>query len=131
MDNCRPHFPDCQEPLAMTDRVQRPTLYFEDIELGVTAVTEPIYVFEDEMIAFARHWDPMPIHIDRDAAAKSQFGGITASSVYTMGLKNLLVKQLINEESVICLLGFSDGRLPAALKADRAVRLHPPTDTLS
>ena len=99
------------------------THYFEDIEPGGTVVTAAMRVDEQHMIDFAQAWDPMPIHVDRQAAAASQFGAVTASSVYTMGLKQLLVKQLLTEESVICMLGFTDGKLPAALKAGREVRL--------
>ena len=107
----------------MSDQAERRTHFFDDIEPGVTIVTEPMPIDEAHMIAFARQWDPMPIHVDRDAAAASQFGAITASSVYTMGLKQLLVKQLLSEESVICMLGFTDGKLPCPLKAGRHVRL--------
>lgn len=100
-----------------------PTHYFEDIQPGSTAHTDWMTIDEDHMIAFAQQWDPMPIHVDRAAAAASPFGGITASSVYTWGVKQLLVKQLLTEESAICMLGFTEGSLPAALRGGQRVRL--------
>lgn len=99
------------------------THYFEDIEPGTTAHTDWMTIDENHMIEFARQWDPMPIHVDRVAAAASPFGGITASSVYTWGIKQLLIKQLLTEESAICMLGFTEGSLPAALRGERRVRL--------
>lgn len=100
-----------------------PTLYFDDIVPGERVETASILVDEAHMTAFAREWDPMPVHVDPEAATASMFGAITASSVYTWGLKQLLVKQILTEESVICMLGFDAGKLPAALYAGRRVRL--------
>jgi len=55
------------------------TMWFEDIVLG-EKVTVGSYTFtEDEIIAFARTYDPQPFHVDAEAAAKSPYGGIIAS----------------------------------------------------
>ena len=55
------------------------TMWFEDIALG-HRTTVGIYTFtEDEIIAFAKKYDPQPFHIDREAAARSPYGGIIAS----------------------------------------------------
>ena len=44
-----------------------------EFDFGITTLTER------EIIDFATQWDPIPFHIDRDAAAKSLFKGIVAS----------------------------------------------------
>lgn len=49
----------------------------EVFELGSKTVTE------DEVIAFARQYDPHPFHTDPDAARGSIFGGLTASGWQT------------------------------------------------
>ncbi len=60
-----------------------PEHYFEDFapgqvyELGSTTVTE------EEIVAFARRWDPQPFHVDPEAAAASVFGGLIASGWHT------------------------------------------------
>src|SRR5712692_9163013 len=60
--------------------------YFEDYipggvyEYGTITVTEP------EIIEFARQFDPQPMHIDREWAARGRFGGIVASGWHTVGL---------------------------------------------
>lgn len=54
-------------------------MWFEDIALG-EQVTLGSYTFdEEEIIAFAKQYDPQPFHVDREAAARSPYGGIIAS----------------------------------------------------
>ena len=60
-----------------------PDLYWEDfqpgqrIELGSRAVTE------EEIVEFARTWDPQPFHVDPEAAKETVFGGLIASGWHT------------------------------------------------
>lgn len=65
--------------------------YFEDfypgqeIELGERRVTE------EEIIAFAREYDPQPFHVDREAAAASIYGGVIASGWHTCSMMMRMV----------------------------------------
>lgn len=65
--------------------------YFEDfypgqeIDLGTRGVTE------DEIIAFARDFDPQPFHVDHDAAARSIYGGVIASGWHTCSMMMRMV----------------------------------------
>ncbi|WP_329377821.1 MaoC family dehydratase [Streptomyces sp. NBC_01351] len=58
-------------------------LHFEDFpagsryELGGTRVTC------EEIMGYARVWDPMPFHLDPEAARRSPFGGLVASGWHT------------------------------------------------
>ncbi len=38
----------------------------------------------DEIVAFARAWDPQPFHLDEEAAAASIYGGLIASGWHTV-----------------------------------------------
>jgi acyl dehydratase len=38
----------------------------------------------DEIVAFAREWDPQPFHLDEQAAAGSIYGGVIASGWHTV-----------------------------------------------
>lgn len=60
----------------------KPT-YFEDFEPGQVVELGSRTVTEEEMVAFARTWDPQPFHVDPDAAADSVFGGLIASGWHT------------------------------------------------
>lgn len=59
-------------------------LYFEDFTVGKVFELGTIGpLTEDEIIAFARHYDPQPFHIDREAARRSIYGGLIASGWQT------------------------------------------------
>lgn len=58
-------------------------IYWEDVEIGTRRELGTYTFTEDEIIAFARKYDPQPFHIDPDAAKRSIFGGIIASGWHT------------------------------------------------
>ena len=60
--------------------------HFEDFVPGTVAEFGPIAIAEAEVIAFARQFDPQPIHIDPAAAANSPFNGLIASGWHTVSL---------------------------------------------
>ena len=57
--------------------------YFEDYVEGASLEYGQITLSADEIIEFARRYDPQPIHIDPDAAARGPFGGLIASGWHT------------------------------------------------
>jgi acyl dehydratase len=58
-------------------------MWFEDTPLG-NKITLGRYIFTKEnIIAFARAYDPQPFHIDKEAAARSPYGGLIASGWHT------------------------------------------------
>jgi acyl dehydratase len=61
-------------------------LAFEDLVPGRVFDLGSTVVDRDEMVAFARRFDPQPFHVDEDAAAASLFGGLAASGWFTAGL---------------------------------------------
>jgi acyl dehydratase len=60
--------------------------YFEDYVPGLHAEYGPISVDADEIVAFARRYDPQGIHTDAAAAAQGPFGGLIASGWQTAAL---------------------------------------------
>jgi acyl dehydratase len=58
-------------------------LYFEELEIGTRSAAGPYPVSRDEIIQCAKQYDPVPRHIDEEAAARSIFGGLTACSAHT------------------------------------------------
>jgi acyl dehydratase len=59
------------------------TLYFEDFTPGRVFELGDRVMSEDDIVAFAREWDPQPFHLDRTAAANGHFGGLIASGWHT------------------------------------------------
>lgn len=66
--------------------------YFDDIPLNQPWTTREYVVPEEEMVAFARRWDPLPIHTDREAARASPHGSLIAPASYTISLASALVQ---------------------------------------
>lgn len=60
--------------------------YLEDFDIGETWKSEPIEVKEEDIVAFARQYDPQPMHTDPARAAQSRFGGVIASGWHVVSL---------------------------------------------
>ena len=74
--------------------------YFEDFFPGQEIPLGSRTVGEEEIIAFARQFDPQPFHVDHDAAAASIFGGVIASGWHTCSMMmRLVVDGLMSESS--------------------------------
>ncbi|MEN6542980.1 MaoC family dehydratase [Parvibaculum sp.] len=57
--------------------------WFEDIELNVKTELGSHTFTEEEIIRFARKYDPTPFHVDPEAGKDSPFGGLIASRWHT------------------------------------------------
>jgi acyl dehydratase len=60
--------------------------YLEDYVEGDVHEFGSISVEEDELVAFARRFDPQAMHADPEAAKRGPFGGLIASGWHTAGL---------------------------------------------
>ena len=65
--------------------------YFEDFQPGQEIELGQRTVTEEEIIAFARQFDPQPFHIDREAAAGSIYGEVIASGWHTCAMMMRMV----------------------------------------
>src|SRR5947209_1610678 len=61
-------------------------LYFEDFQPGQCRTLGTRTLSAEEIILFAREYDPQPFHVDPDAAAHSNFGGLIASGWQTCAI---------------------------------------------
>lgn len=60
--------------------------YLEDFEIGETWTSKPVEITEDDIVTFARQYDPQPMHTDPEKAAQSRFGGVIASGWHVVAL---------------------------------------------
>lgn len=65
--------------------------HFEDFHEGQVIDLGQRHVTEQEIIDFARQFDPQPFHIDREAAAASIYGGVIASGWHTCSMMMRMV----------------------------------------
>jgi acyl dehydratase len=63
-----------------------PARYLEELSVGEAWEGAPIPITQDAVIAFARDYDPQPMHTDPAAAAAGRFGGIIASGWHVAAL---------------------------------------------
>lgn len=61
-------------------------IYFEDIEPGTKAAFGHYAVTREEVIDFARKYDPQPFHLSDEAAAQTHFGRLSASGWHTCAM---------------------------------------------
>jgi acyl dehydratase len=74
--------------------------YFEDFPEGYTVELGTFTLTSEEIIAFARQYDPQPIHTDPEAARVSIYGGLIASGWHTaVSYMRLLVDTVIGESA--------------------------------
>jgi acyl dehydratase len=61
----------------------KPLASFDELSVGQEFDFGSIRMELDEILDFARRWDPQPFHIDPAAAAAGPFRGIIASGLHT------------------------------------------------
>ena len=60
--------------------------YWEDFKVGEVHQIGEKRVEKDEIIVFAKQFDPQPFHVDEAAANASAYGGLIASGWHTVAL---------------------------------------------
>jgi acyl dehydratase len=60
--------------------------YFEDLAVGEESYFGSYEVTREEVIEFARKYDPQPFHLSDEAAAKTHFGRLAASGWHTCAM---------------------------------------------
>ena len=61
-------------------------LYYEDLEVGAKSSFGRYDVTREEVLEFARKYDPQAFHLDDEAAAKTHFGRVSASGWHTCAM---------------------------------------------
>ena len=66
-------------------------LFLEDFHPGDVAETASRVITREEIVAFARQFDPQPFHVDEEAAKATPYGGLIASGLHTAAICMRLV----------------------------------------
>ncbi len=73
------------------------TYYFEDFMPGRVFDLGTVSLTEEEILSFARQYDPQPFHVSPERAQESPFGGIIASGMQTIAVfMRLFVEGILN-----------------------------------
>lgn len=85
--------------------------YWEDLTPGETVDIGSRTITEEEILAFARQFDPQPFHIDPEAAKDSIFGGLIASGWHSCGIvMRLMCDSYLNETASLGSPGLEEVR---------------------
>jgi acyl dehydratase len=83
--------------------------YFEDVTIGETTRFGRYEVTREEIVEYARQFDPQPFHLDEDAARASMFGGLIASGWHTGAMFiRMVCDNMIPDAATSGAMGFDD-----------------------
>ena len=103
--------------------------YFEDIVVDAPPreSTESYKVSAEEIKRFAAEFDPMPFHLDEEAAAQSAMGALCASGMHTIALALKLAHKMSQNtdhgRAVLAGLGWDEVRFTAPVFVDDELRV--------
>ena len=81
-------------------RDDKPGVWYDDCEVGHVFELGEVTMIKEEIIEFARKYDPQPFHVDEEAAAASMYGGIIASGWHTVSVcMRLIVDNMMGPDS--------------------------------
>ena len=70
-------------------------IYFEDIDVGRETEFGRYEVTREEVLDFARKYDPQPFHLSNEAAAKTHFGRLAASGWHTCAMTMAVIARAV------------------------------------
>ncbi|MCA1827795.1 MAG: MaoC family dehydratase [Myxococcales bacterium] len=85
--------------------------YFEDFSEGQTFELGEQRITEEDILEFARRFDPQPFHVDAQKARHSLYGGLIASGWHTGSIyMSLLVRGLLHDAASLGSAGIEELR---------------------
>ena len=73
-------------------------IYWEDLEVGSETLFGHYDVTREEVLDFARKYDPQPFHLSDEEAAKTHFGRIAASGWHTCAMTMAVIARHVVAE---------------------------------
>ena len=74
-------------------------IYLEDLEVGQETYYGSCQVSRDEVIEFARRYDPQPFHLSDEAAARTHFGRLAASGWHSCAMvMGVIARHVVDSE---------------------------------
>jgi len=70
-------------------------IYFEDLVLGAETDFGTYDVTREEVLEFARKYDPQPFHLSDEEAAKTHFGRLAASGWHTAAMTMAVIARTV------------------------------------
>ena len=86
------------------------TRYWEDLVQGERFTCRPVPFDREGIVAFGKEYDPLPFHVDGDAARRSIFGDVIASALHTISACTRVVVEAHGEIAILSGLSIDEVR---------------------
>ncbi len=96
--------------------------YYDDLAVGERFESGGRELALEELLDFAKRYDPQYFHADPAAAASSRFGGIIASGIHTAALWRKLDHEISGNIRWICGIAWEEVRWPHPVRAGDTLR---------
>lgn len=104
--------------------MSEPKITWDDLHLGDVRDCGTYTFTRDEIMRFAREWDPQPFHLDEEAARRSPYGGVIASGWHTACVAmRLAVEGMIRHTASMGSPGVDELRWLAPVRPDDTLSL--------
>ena len=100
-----------------------PERYFEDLKVGDRFRSQTYGVTEEQIISFAREFDPQPFHLDARIARETMFKDLIASGWHTAAITMRLFVRTLNFAEGAIGLGVDELRWPTAVKPNDVLQV--------
>lgn len=101
----------------------KPTRAFEDLVLGETRISRERTITQEEILEFARSYDPQWFHTDPELAKQSVFGEVVASGIHVLAIWRQLDHEINWDIDWVCGVGWDDLRLHNAVRAGDTIHV--------
>ena len=93
----------------MSNPITKDRRYFEDLKVGEVIQLGERKLSKDDIISFAKEFDPLPFHLDEEVAKRSLLGGLASSGWQTAGFSlRMLVDEFLSKVAGMGGLGFDN-----------------------
>ena len=107
----------------LSDAMNEPGRYYEDLTLGEYAESAAEPVTASDIVDFAQRYDPQYFHTDPTAAKNHPaFGELVASGIHILAIWRRRDHEISGDIRWICGIGWDDLRWKRPLRADDCVR---------
>ncbi|CCA90470.1 MaoC/PaaZ C-terminal domain-containing protein [Novosphingobium sp. PP1Y] len=104
-------------------RPREPYRTFEDLSLGERRKSRSRTVTQEEILEFARSFDPQWFHTDPESAKHSVFGQVVASGIHVLALWRQLDHEINWDIDFVCGVGWDELRLKRAIRAGDTIHV--------
>ena len=96
---------------------------FEDLVVGERRRSREMHVTIEEVLGFARRYDPQWFHVDPELAKQSAFGEVVASGIHVLAMWRVLDHEINSDIDFVCGVGWDELRMKHAVRPGDSIHV--------